>query len=194
MTTADTRSPIRILAFAGSLRRASYNRALLAAAQDLVPAGMRIEIFDLAQIPLYNADIEAQGDPEPVVGFKRAIGAADAVLIATPEYNHGVPAVTKNAVDWASRPARSAVLNGKPIGIIGASPGMTGSARGQSQLRQAFEFTNSYAMPQPELLVFRAHEKFDADGRLTDRVTSDLLAKYLEAFAQWVLRLKVTAV
>jgi len=116
------------------------------------------------------------------------------VLIATPEYNHGVPAVTKNAVDWASRPARSAVLNGKPIGIIGASPGMTGSARGQSQLRQAFEFTNSYAMPQPELLVFRAHEKFDADGRLTDRVTSDLLAKYLEAFAQWVLRLKVTAV
>ena len=192
MTTLEPQTSLSVLGFAGSLRRASYNRALLRAAQDLAPAGMRIETFDLGYIPLYNADVETQGDPEPVAAFKQAIAQADAVLIATPEYNHGVPAVTKNAVDWASRPARSAVLNGKPVGIIGASPGMTGTARGQSQLRQAFEFTNSYAMPQPELLVFRAHEKFDAEGRLTDPVTREFLAKFLEAFALWALRLKNT--
>jgi chromate reductase len=127
-----------------------------------------IEVFDLAQIPLYNADVEASGDPEPVAAFRQAIRQADAVLMVTPEYNHGVPGVMKNAVDWVSRPPKSAVLNAKPVAIIGASPGITGTARGQSQLRQAFEFTNSYAMPQPELLVFRANEKFDAEGKLTD--------------------------
>jgi chromate reductase len=96
----------------------------------------------------------------------------------------------KNAVDWASRPPQDAALAGKPVGIIGASPGMTGSARGQSQLRQAFEFTNSYCMPQPELLVFRAHEKFDAEGRLTDEATGQYLGRYLTAFAAWVARLR----
>jgi chromate reductase len=96
----------------------------------------------------------------------------------------------KNAVDWASRPPRGAALSAKPVGIIGASPGTTGSARGQSQLRQAFEFTNSFCMPQPELLVFRAHEKFDDAGELTDAATADFLAKYLAAFKAWVLRFK----
>ncbi len=181
---------IRILAFAGSLRAASYNRALIRAAQDLAPDGMTIEAFDLIDIPLYNADVEAQGDPPAVAKFKDAIRAADGVLIATPEYNHGVPAVAKNAIDWASRPARAAPLNNKPVGIIGASPGQTGTARGQSQLRQAFEFTNSYCMPQPEILVFRAHEKFDDSGALTDSKTREFLGKYLEAFKAWVLRLR----
>ena len=96
----------------------------------------------------------------------------------------------KNAVDWASRPARDAALNGKPVGIIGASPGATGTARGQSQLRQAFEFTNSFCLPQPEVLVFRAHEKFNANGELTDAKTAEFLGKYLEAFRDWVLRFK----
>ncbi|MDB5429609.1 MAG: hypothetical protein JWP35_725 [Caulobacter sp.] len=181
-------SPIRILGFAGSLRKASYNRSLLAAAKALAPADMTVEIFDLIDVSLYNADVEAQGDPPAVAAFKAAIRAADGVLMVTPEYNHGVPAVTKNAVDWASRPPRDAVLNAKPIGIIGASPGATGSARGQSQLRQAFEFTNSYCMPQPEILVFRAHEKFDADGNLTDDATRTFLRKYMEALGVWVRR------
>jgi chromate reductase len=181
-------SPIRILGFAGSLRKASYNRSLLAAAQALAPADMAVEIFDLIDVPLYNADVEAVGDPPAVAAFKAAIRAADGVLMVTPEYNHGVPAVTKNAVDWASRPPRDAVLNAKPIGIIGASPGATGSARGQSQLRQAFEFTNSYCMPQPEILVFRAHEKFDAAGSLTDDATRTYLGKYMEALGVWVRR------
>jgi chromate reductase, NAD(P)H dehydrogenase (quinone) len=130
---------IRILGIAGSLRAQSFNRALLRAAKELAPQPLRIEIFDLLPIPLYNGDVEEQGDPKAVTAFKQAIAQADGVLMATPEYNHGVPGVMKNAVDWASRPPRGAALSGKPVGIIGASPGMTGSARGQSQLRQAFE-------------------------------------------------------
>lgn len=179
---------LHILGVAGSLRAGSLNRALLRAAAELAPDGMTIETFDLIEVPLYNGDVEAAGDPPGVAAFKAAIGAADGVLMATPEYNHGVPGVMKNAVDWASRPPREAPLGGKPVGLIGASPGQTGTARGQSQLRQAFEFTNSYCMPQPELLVFRAHEKFDAEGRLTDAATGEYLQRYLAAFGDWVRR------
>ena len=181
---------IRVLGVAGSLRQASYNRALLRAAIGLAPPGMALTAFDLIDVPLYNGDVEAEGDPAGVVAFKQAIREADAVLFVTPEYNHGVPGVMKNAVDWASRPARDAPLGGKPVGIIGASPGQTGSARGQSQLRQAFEFTNSYCMPQPEILVFRAHEKFDEAGRLTDEATAKYLRRYLEALMAWALRFR----
>jgi chromate reductase, NAD(P)H dehydrogenase (quinone) len=181
---------IHILGFAGSLRRGSYNRALLRAAQELAPEGMEIEIFDLTPVPLYNADIEAQGDPESVAAFKAAIRRADALLIACPEYNHGVPGVLKNAIDWASRPPRTAVLDRKPLALMGASPGMTGSARGQSQLRQAFVFTNSYALPQPEMLVAHAQEKFDNQGALTDERTRDFLHQLLGALAEWAMRFR----
>ena len=179
---------LQILGIAGSLRDGSLNKALLRAAVGLAPAGMAIEIFDLAPVPLYNGDVEAAGDPPSVAAMKQAIAVADGVLMATPEYNHGVPGVMKNAVDWASRPPRDAPLGGKPVGLIGASPGITGTARGQSQLRQAFEFTDSYCMPQPELLVFKAHEKFDAEGRLTDAATAEYLQRYLVAFGAWVRR------
>jgi chromate reductase len=177
---------VGILGVAGSLRRDSLNRALLRAARELAPDDMTVAIFDLADVPLYNGDIEAAGDPGPVANLKQAIREADGVLFVTPEYNHGVPAVMKNAVDWASRPPRDAVLQRKPVGIIGASPGITGTARGQTQLRQAFEFTNSRCMSQPELLVFKAHEKFDGEGRLVDEPTRRFLRRYLEAFADWV--------
>lgn len=177
-----------ILAFAGSLRRDSYNRALLRAAQELAPGDMAISIFDLIDVPLYNGDVEAQGDPEGVARFKHAIRTADGVLIATPEYNHGVPGVMKNAIDWASRPPQNAALAEKPVAIFGASPGITGTARGQSQLRQAFEFTNSICMPQPEVLVFRANEKFDAQGRLTDERTRQGVSRFLAAFGDWIRR------
>ncbi len=186
MVDPNQNKVIDILAFAGSLRKGSYNRAVLRAAKELAPDSLHITIFDLQGIPLYNADVEAEGDPKRVIEFKEAIRKADGVLIATPEYNHGVPGVTKNAIDWASRPPKNAPLDEKPIGILGASPGMTGSARGQSQLRQAFEFTNSYCMPQPEILVYRAHEKFDDQGNLTDEATRKYLGKYLEALYTWV--------
>jgi chromate reductase len=184
---------LRILGIAGSLRRASYNRALLRAASERAPDGMTIAIFDLAGVPLYDGDLEAKGDPPAVAALKAAIAEADGVLMATPEYNHGVPAVMKNAVDWASRPPGAAPLGGKPVGLIGASPGITGTARGQSQLRQAFEFTNSFCMPQPELLVFKAHEKFAEDGNLTDAATALYLERFLISFTAWVWRFIPTA-
>jgi chromate reductase len=183
-----TGRPLTVIGLAGSLRNASFNRALLRTARELAPSSLTIEIFELSHVPLYNGDLEAEGDPGPVAELKRAIAAADGILFVTPEYNHGVPAVMKNALDWASRPPGRAPLSGKPVGIIGASPGITGTARGQSQLRQAFEFTNSYCMPQPELLVFKAHEKFDADSNLTDEATATYLARYLASFEQWVRR------
>jgi chromate reductase len=190
MAATEAQPPIHVLGFAGSLRRGSYNRALLRAAQELAPAGMAIEVFDLAPVPLYNADVEAEGDPEPVAAFKAAIRRADALLIACPEYNHGVPGVLKNAIDWASRPPRGAALDRKPLALMGASPGMTGSARGQGQLRQAFVFTNSYALPQPEMLVARAQEKFDEQGNLTDEKTREFLRRLLDALAEWAGRFR----
>ena len=186
----STERPLVVCGIAGSLRRGSLNRALLRATQELAPADMEIRIFDrVGEIPLYNQDVEAEGDPEPVQALKRSIGEADALLVATPEYNHGVPGVLKNAIDWASRPPGRSVLAGKPAAILGASPGITGTARGQSQLRQAFVFTDTPALPQPEILVYRAHEKFDAEGRLTDEKTREFVGKLLRGLADWTRRL-----
>ncbi len=143
-------------------------------------------IHELDGIPLYNGDIEAAGVPPSVVQLRDAIRKADGLLIATPEYNHGVPGVLKNTIDWLSRPPRGSALNGKVAAVMGASPGMTGTARGQSQLRQAFVFTNTYALLQPEVLVGRAHEKFDADGHLVDEATRDFLATFLRHFTDLI--------
>lgn len=186
----EPRAELRVAGIAGSLRAGSYNRALLRAAQELAPPGMTIEIVDLHAIPLFNEDVEAQGDPEPVAALKSAIRQADALLVSTPEYNHGIPGVLKNAIDWASRPPRSSVLNGKPAAIMGASPGMVGTARSQSQLRQAFVFTGTLALLQPEVLVARAHERFDAAGRLADEPTRHHVRRLLEALADWTRRLQ----
>jgi chromate reductase, NAD(P)H dehydrogenase (quinone) len=189
MTDTESPRPLRVLAFAGSLRAASYNKMLLRAAVELAPAGMEIEIHDIGEIPLFNEDVEAAGTPPAVEAFREAIRHADALLIATPEYNHGVPGVLKNAVDWASRPPRRSVLAGKPAAVFGASPGATGTARAQTQLRASFVFTDTPTLPQPEVLVFRAHEKFDADGRLTDEPTRAFVGRLLVALADWTTRL-----
>lgn len=183
-----TEQSVSVAAFAGSLRDGSFNKALLRAAVEVAPEAMSIELLDLAGVPLYDADVEAEGDPEPVRELKRAIGAADGLLIATPEYNYGVAGVTKNAVDWLSRPAGESVLNGLPVGVMGATPGMWGTARAQMMLRQSFVFTESPCMLRPEILVARAREKFDDDGRLTDEKTRGFLGDYLEAFAGFVRR------
>jgi len=183
--------PLVVCAIAGSLRRASYNRALLRAAKELAPAGMEIRIFEgIGALPLFDQDLEATGDPAPVRALREAIDEADALLVATPEYNHGVPGVLKNAIDWASRPARGTVLAGKPTAIFGASPGVTGTARAQAQLRQTFVFTDTPVLPQPEVLVYRAQEKFDAEGRLTDERTREFIGKLLLGLAGWTRRLR----
>ncbi len=171
-----------VVGIAGSLRRGSYNRALLRAATEIAPPALHIVVHELDGIPLFNADVEAAGVPESVAGLREAIRQADGLLIATPEYNHGVPGVMKNTIDWLSRPPRDSVMNGKV------------APRGQSQLRQAFEFTNTYSLLQPEVLVGRAHEKFDADGRLADQATRAFLAKFLQSFANFMGRFASEAV
>jgi chromate reductase, NAD(P)H dehydrogenase (quinone) len=186
----ESASSVRVVGIAGSLRRASFNRALLRTAVELAPGRLKIDVHDIAGIPLYNQDVEDQQVPDAVTALREALRAADGLLIATPEYNHGVPGVLKNTIDWLSRPPRGSALSGKPVGLIGASPGATGTARSQTQLRQAFVFTNSYAMPQPEILVGRAHEKFNSEGRLTDEATRKFLAQFLDQFATWVARFR----
>lgn len=179
---------VKVLGICGSLRESSFNRALLDAASRLAPSGMLIETHSIDEIPLYNADVEARGDPAPVERLKSAIRAADGLLIATPEYNYGIPGVLKNAIDWASRPPGHSVLNGKPAALMGASPGMSGTMRAQLQLRQAFVFTQTHVLLQPEVLVAHAAQKF-TDRNLTDEPTRQVLAKMLVAFAEWIRRL-----
>jgi len=176
--------PLHVLGIAGSLRAASFNRALLRAARELAPAGMEIAIFEgIGALPLFNEDVEKAGDPEPVRALKAAIREADGLLVVTPEYNYSIPGVLKNAVDWASR-APERVLNDKPAAILGATPGMGGTIRSQDVLRRALDM--AHVMHNPEVFVARAHEKFDAEGRLTDETTRKLVGRLLAAFADWI--------
>ena len=142
-----------VLGIAGSLRQRSYNRGLIRAAVAVAPAGVTVRILDLAEVPLYNQDVEDAGEPRSVVTLKGEIGAADALLIATPEYNHGIPGVLKNAIDWASRPRRTSPLLDKPVAVMGASPGRGSTARAQAQLRDAFVFTGACVMPLPSRAI-----------------------------------------
>lgn len=184
---------LSFLGIAGSLREASYNRGLVRAAMELVPTGTTVIPYDLAAIPMFNADVEADGDPPAVADFKRAIATADAVLIATPEYNHCVPGVLKNAIDWASRPARRSVLTNKPVGITGASTGRGATARAQAHLRDGLAYTNALVLPLPEVLVDLAAEKFDDDGTLTDEDTRDEIRDLLVSLAAWTRRMQLSA-
>ena len=133
-------NPMVILGVAGSLRRQSFNRALLRAAQELAPEGSRIETFELDGIPSFNQD-EEQNPPAKVVELKQRIRSADAILFVTPEYNYSVPGVLKNAIDWASRPYGDSAWNGKPVAVMGASVGTLGTGRAQYHLRQMFAFS-----------------------------------------------------
>lgn len=179
-----------ILGFAGSLRKGSFNRGLLRAAQEVAPAGVQIESYDLAPIPLYNGDVEAQGDPDVVRDFKAHIRGADALLIATPEYNYSIPGVLKNAIDWASRPPASTVLLHKPIALMGATGGNFGTVRAQLALRQSLVFVKAYVLVAPEVLVFRARDRFDAEGNLTDEETRQFVRSLVEALVDWGRRLQ----
>ena len=182
---------IRVAGIPGSLREGSLNKGLLRAAVELAPAGMEIIIYTrLGDIPPYNDDVFTKGDPEPVADFKAAISGADAILIATPEYNYGVPGVLKNAIDWGSRPAGKSVLNRKPAAIMGCSPGLGGTIRAQHALRQSFVFTETHAMLQPEIKIPSAAPLFDASGKLIDENTRQYIKKFIDAFATWIGRFK----
>jgi chromate reductase, NAD(P)H dehydrogenase (quinone) len=178
----------RIVAFAGSLRRGSFNRALIHAARELAPEGMTVEPIEIGELPFYNADVEAEGDPSSVAAFKAALRQADGILIATPEYNDGIPAVLTNAIDWGSRlPGRSPLI-GKPVVVMGASPSQIGTARAQLHIRQLLAHVQARVMPPPELLVAKAHERFDAGLRLKDEGTRKVLGDLLVRFSRWIAR------
>jgi len=174
-----------MLGIAGSLRAGSYNLALLRAAAGLLPEGVRLELVTLHDIPPYNADVQSQGDPVEVLDLKQRIADADVVLIATPEYNYSIPGVLKNAVDWVSRPPKLSPLRKKPVGIVGASSGESGTMRGQLALRQVFVFLDSYVMAQPELRVTNSAQRFDESGALTDEDVRERLRAYLAALVDW---------
>lgn len=180
---------VNILGFAGSLRKDSYNRSLLRAALELVPKDAKLEIFDLDGIPPFNQDFENQPS-EKVKEFKAKIRAADAILIATPEYNYSIPGVLKNAIDCASRPHGDNAFEHKPVAIMGASIGMAGSARAQYHLRQCFVFLTCFALNHPEVMVPFAQEKIDKDGTVTDQKTREKIRELLESLVAWTRRLK----
>ncbi|WP_130618153.1 NADPH-dependent FMN reductase [Dyella amyloliquefaciens] len=176
---------MNILGISGSLRQASFNTALLHAAQEVAPAGMNILIHRLHELPLFDQDVEEQGDPAPVTAFKEAIDNADGLLIACPEYNGGITGVLKNAVDWASRIGKArqtAVLTGKMVCIVGASPGITGTVRAQDALRLVLRRAGARTEPQGDVLVFQAHTKI-IEGRLADERSREALGRHLQGFA-----------
>lgn len=171
---------MKILGIAGSLREGSNNRSLLRAARELLPLDVEFAEFDIRSLPFYDGDVEAAGDPEPVVELKEAIRKANALLIATPEYNRGVPGVLKNAVDWASRPPLGSPLAGKPVALMGASTGRGGTALAQEQLRRALEFPRATVLDEPQVLVPEAYLRFDEHGGLADEGVRAELAELLD--------------
>lgn len=183
----------RIIAFAGSLRQNSLNRALIRAAQELAPDGMSIDILEIGELPFYNADVEAEGDPTAVQRFKTSVHDADGVLIATPEYNDGIPGVLTTAIDWGSRLPGRAPLANKPVVLMGASPSQVGTARAQLHLRQLLSHVHARVLPPPELLVARAHERFNQELRLTDEGTRKVLTDLLLRFRRWIARERAAA-
>ena len=173
-------SDVKILGIAGSLRKGSYNRMLLKAAQQLLPPQSSLEIFELHGIPVFSEDDE-KSPPERVTALKAKIRAADAILFATPEYNYSIPGGLKNAIDWASRPYGDSAWMGKPAAIIGASVGRMGSARAQYHLRQVCVYLDVDVVNQPEVMVGNASEHFDGQGSLTHESSRESLKELLAA-------------
>ncbi|MEJ8840642.1 NADPH-dependent FMN reductase [Ramlibacter sp. AN1133] len=178
---------MRVLAIPGSLRKSSYNLMALRAAQKLAPAGMQITIADLRGIPLFDQDLRAGGDPAEVERLRAQVREADAVLIACPEYNASVAGVLKNAIDWVSLPP-SQPFDGKPVAILGASPGLLGTSRAQPHLRQVMSCLNTQVVNKPEVFIGAAQTKFDAAGELLDAPTADHISGLLLSLQAMVAR------
>jgi chromate reductase len=182
---------LKFLGLVGSLRKASYNKALMRTAMQLLPPNVTIELFDLSEFPLFNQDL-VQNPPTIVGEFKAKIRAADAVLIASPEYNYSIPGLLKNAIDWASRPAADNAFDGKPVAVMSASTGRFGGARMQYHLRQTFVFLNMHPINRPEFMLANAASFFDEEGNLKDEDTRKRIKALLVALADWTRKLKET--
>lgn len=175
------------LGIAGSLRKSSLNRALLVALGEELPDDVQLTLFDgLGRLPLFDADLPLAPQHEAVVALKEAIADADGLVLATPEYNYSIPGVLKNALDWATRPVASTPLRRKPVALLGAAAGMSGTMRAQYHLRQILVYTDCRVLGQPEVFVAHAHERFDAERRLTHEPTRAMLGTFAHAFADWV--------
>ena len=183
--------PIKVAAFCGSLRKGSYNRMLLTAAERLAPAGMKLEEVAIGELPLYNADLHQSEFP---IAVKRAIdgvAAADALLFVSPEYNYSIPAPLKNAIDWISRASKQPFA-GKAAAVMGASMGQLGGVRAQLHLRHCMVFLDMHPVNKPEVMIAQAQNKFDADGTLTDEIARGLIRDLLAALAGWTRRLNAS--
>lgn len=192
MTHTHSASPIRIIAISGSLRKGSYNRALLAAAQMACPAGMSITINDdLRNLPLFDEDLEDEmgNGPDSVMRFRKLVAEADGLIIATPEYSNSIPGGLKNALDWLSRGDASPLVE-MPTAIIGATTGGWGTRLSQAALRQVLYSTESLVMPNPSNFVRQAAASFDETGTLTDERLKQSLAEMVASLGKWIERVR----
>jgi chromate reductase len=176
---------VALLGICGSERKASLNRALLIAVGETLPAGATLSIWESLELPIFNSD---HAEPARVADLKQALANADGVVIAVPEYNYSIPGGLKNALDWVSRPPVTSPLRGKPIGLVGAASGMSGTIRAQGHMRQILLFSNAQVLAQPEVLIPRAQDRFDATGKLTDDSTRELLGKFGTALVGFIAR------
>lgn len=180
--------PLRLVALCGSLRAASFNRALLAALPALAPDGLTIEVLEWRHLPVFDEDLEHDGPPADVRALQQRVRASDGLIIATPEYNHGVPGGLKNVLEWLSRGPMPHGLYEVPTAILGASSGTIGTTRAQAILRQILVACNAPTMPFPQVLVALAQEKFDAAGTLADEATRTFLRAWLVEVERWMRR------
>ncbi len=176
---------VSLLGICGSVRKASSNRALLRAVGETLPEGASLTIYESIELPIFNSDLP---DPPEVVAFKDSIAAAHGVVFAVPEYNYSIPGGLKNALDWVSRPPTSSPMRGKPVGMVGAASGMSGTIRAQLHLRQMLVYSDSPVLNQPEVLIPRAHERFDGEGRLVDESTRQLLVRFANALIAFIAK------
>ena len=180
---------LQLVGISGSLRRHSYNAGLLRAAQAAMPEGTSLAIHSIAGVPLYNADVEAEGIPDAVTVLKEAVVEADGLLLVTPEYNNGVPGVFKNAIDWMSRPGSDIprVFGGKPVALIGASPGGFGTILSQNGWLPTLRTLGTELWTGGRLMVAKAGSVFDEEGNLVDDAIREQLALFVAAFAESIL-------
>ena len=183
--------PIKLVAFCGSLRKASFNRMALNLFAEKLPAGCTMQTIEIGDWPLYDADVQAKGFPAPVTAAQQAMLAADGIVFATPEYNYSVPGVLKNAIDWLSRTTPQPFA-AKPVAMLGAAGGPLGTARAQYHLRQMMVFLDGRPVNKPEVMIGQAHTKF-VDGKFNDDVGAKLLADLGASLALAVRQAKAAA-